>query len=279
MRIKLTDTQIRCFTEAIKAVESDRIDAVVKAVNAGCEVYGKCPIEDSMYYKCNLLHVAAIHAGPQVAKYLIDNGCDVNFKDDNGESPIYWLLERRSEHTADLLNIFLRAVGVDINQKDKDGNSYLMEAAFHNNLAHMQALVDKNINLNLKNVWGERALHWAAGPNNVEAVDFLLTRGHMAQINAQDNEGNTPLCSAIIHGSYEAAKLLLERGANTNIINSQGKNLAVLASEYADERMAELVKSSKQADDKPILKISENIEYQRKQQRATKNLTAIAVAC
>lgn len=68
----------------------------------------------------------------------------------------------------------------------------------------------------------------------------LLGRGY--PVDARDNDGNTPLMLAARHGKVKTVAVLLERGANANLINSAGTSALGYASdggaiEFA-ERMA-----------------------------------------
>ena len=63
---------------------------------------------------------------------------------------------------------------------------------------------------------GSTALLLACAENRKEVARVLLLE-LAAAIEAQDREGRTPLFSAVSNGNYEIAKLLLQRGARSDV--------------------------------------------------------------
>ena len=67
---------------------------------------------------------------------------------------------------------------------------------------------------------GDTALHWASRTGRAEVVRELLSRG--APLNAQANDGCTPLIRASIKGNLAAATLLLDAGADLALLDNVG---------------------------------------------------------
>jgi hypothetical protein len=78
----------------------------------------------------------------------------------------------------------------------------------------------RNINVNVKDVYGETPLHWAAKNGHVEIARVLLQNG--AEVNVRNNYGNTPLHYAAIHGHVDILHLLVENGADLEAQNNGG---------------------------------------------------------
>lgn len=66
----------------------------------------------------------------------------------------------------------------------------------------------------------ETPLHWAASSDDIAAIDALLDNG--ADINAPGAviAGGTPMADATAFGQWDAARRLLERGADTNLFEA-----------------------------------------------------------
>ena len=90
----------------------------------------------------------------------------------------------------EIINYFL-AKGVDVNKADKEGNTALMKAA--------------------------------AARDNTEALELLLPI--VKNINAQNAKGESALTFAVLSGSPKAVEILLNKGADVNIVNKEDNNL------------------------------------------------------
>ena len=85
-------------------------------------------------------------------------------------------------------------------------------------------LVESGADINLKaGTIGTAPLHIAAtNPQDVtlEPLQYLIAKG--ANLNIQDNNGNTPLFWAYGVNNAKAVDILINAGANTAIINKEG---------------------------------------------------------
>ncbi len=80
--------------------------------------------------------------------------------------------------------------------------------------------IDGNIDSirNLKNNKGETILHiLAMDDSNSSSIQYIFDFGIELDINAEDNDGNTPLVNATSYNSKNIAKLLIKNGADPNI--------------------------------------------------------------
>ena len=119
--------------------------------------------------------------------------------------------------------------GADVNAKDEDGWTPLHWAAYYGHLNVVKLLVDRGADVNAKSKAGETPLHWAAANGHLDVVEFLVDRG--ADVNAKSKAGWTPLHLAADKGHLDIAKLLLDRGADINAKNGGGKTPLDLARE------------------------------------------------
>ena len=69
---------------------------------------------------------------------------------------------------------------------------------------------------------GLTPMHIAAKNGDRECLTFLLTKGQ--DLNAVDNERNTPLHYAVSGNFIKCMQLLIERNCDESIENSQGQN-------------------------------------------------------
>ena len=79
-------------------------------------------------------------------------------------------------------------------------------------------------------------LHYAANKGYLEIVKLLLEKG--ADINVQDNDGRTPLHEAMSYQAFGVARFLLENGANVNLKNKDGDTPIISVVYLDDEGLA-----------------------------------------
>lgn len=64
---------------------------------------------------------------------------------------------------------------------------------------------------------GRTLLHLAASTGRVAAIESLIKAG--ANINATDNDLNTPLHLAVLHSHLDVVESLIKAGADVNAVN------------------------------------------------------------
>lgn len=103
------------------------------------------------------------------------------------------------------------AGGLDINARDDDGETALMEAADDGNLRAVNNLIAAGANVNLRNDDAETALMMAADEGHTAVVRSLISAG--ADVNAEDEDGETALHKALGDRHRETAEVLRRAGA------------------------------------------------------------------
>ena len=101
---------------------------------------------------------------------------------------------------------------IDIYNADRKGNNALhLTARFENryNICHM--LVKSNFDLNRQNTDGDTATHIAAQKGNLRHLKVLVEGG--AEINILNNHSLSPLYLAILNNKQDCVDFLLESGA------------------------------------------------------------------
>jgi ankyrin repeat protein len=159
--------------------------------------------------------IAASHQGRlEEVKRLLDEGVDVNAKEKGGQTALVMAAMNGHTNTVKLL----LGKGADINagwpeifDPDLPGGTALMHAAKNGHIEVVRLLVDNGADINA-NFLGSTALKYSAMNGHVEVVKFLLDKG--AEVAA--GRGRTALTEAALHGRLEVVRMLLDKGADIN---------------------------------------------------------------
>ncbi|CAG9986629.1 unnamed protein product [Clonostachys byssicola] len=143
-----------------------------------------------------------------VARFLINKGVGVEFKDDKyGRTALSLAVERGHKAVARLLI----DKGAYLDSQDKNGQTPLSLAAERGHDTVVKLLVDRGADLELKSANSLTPLSWAAHSGYKTIVELLIDKG--ANLESQDNNGQTPLSLAAERGYEFIVKLLIDRGA------------------------------------------------------------------
>lgn len=184
----------------------------------------------------------------KTVEFLLENGADVNIKGYYNVTPLHKAtiyLSRRaidgySEEAISIVKILID-YGADVNAKNETGDTPLHYAVLFDEISFIKSELrlgldvrltgfgsDAEIPRNQSDVKYERLISLnIVDPSQKEIVALLLNNG--ADINATNNEGNTPLHDASDNGLLDIVGLLLERGAKSNLQNNNGKTPLDLA--------------------------------------------------
>lgn len=137
-----------------------------------------------------------------------------------------------------MIEIFLKA-GVQIDYRFEGGQTPLMIAAINGQPEAARCLIRNGAEINAYDSGKYTALHWAAFYNRTELMEDLCSSG--AKIDAVQNSNDTPLSLAVTRGHINAARLLLDRQANPNIVSNHGSPLAI-AQNRSNQEMISLLR-------------------------------------
>jgi uncharacterized protein len=117
--------------------------------------------------------------------------------------------------------------GADVNARDETGMTPLRLACRAGRADLVRLLLDRRASPDLADNNGEVPLHTAARRDDLGIIQMLL--GAKAAVDAKDNWGTTPLQAAAEANCPDAVALLVARGANTQVQRTDGKTLLDIA--------------------------------------------------
>ncbi|KAK3262073.1 hypothetical protein CYMTET_29052, partial [Cymbomonas tetramitiformis] len=133
--------------------------------------------------------------------------------------------------------------GAEVDAEDGEGRSALTMALAGGKEAAARALLEAGAGVNAGT--GRRPLHAAAEKGMVKVLSVLLEKG--AEVDAEDGEGRTALALALAGGKEAAARALLEAGAGVNTVKGL-RPLHTGVEQEMVEVLSELVEKGAEVD-------------------------------
>jgi ankyrin repeat protein len=103
----------------------------------------------------------------------------------------------------------------------------LIDAVKAGDVRGVQALVAKQMNVNMVAADGTTALHWAVERDRADLVQALVRAG--ANVKTANRYGATPLWLAAVNGSAPVIDMLIEAGADANAASADGETALMVA--------------------------------------------------
>lgn len=168
-----------------------------------------------------------LHVAPnaQLAQLLLDHGASLTLKDKKvGDTALHSAAWRGHPEVC----AFLLEKGLEVNVKNRLGYTPLHSAAAFGRIETAAILVANGADLNARNHDGWTPLHLAAGLGQKEMTAWLMDHG--ADPNRKDKfYGATPLHWAAGLGRKEMVEILVGKGAAVNVRNREGQTPLQLA--------------------------------------------------
>ncbi|KAI9158134.1 putative ankyrin repeat protein [Paramyrothecium foliicola] len=168
---------------------------------------------------------------------LIEQGANVNGRDEEGRSPLQCAVQGDQETVAQLLI----SHGADWKGSTWMGTPPLFQAAAAGSTRVARVLVKKGARVDEASLSGQPYFADVVAAGNVEGIQFLLSQG--VNPHSYSISGRPVLATAIRKGYVEVVKLLLDYGADPCGSDISGGSMLAMACEKEDTTIAEMLLS------------------------------------
>jgi cytohesin len=216
------------------------------------------------------IHDAARDGDLAGVQELLDAGADVNAKDNDGWTPLHIAASKNHREIVELLI----AKGADVNAAGESSSVFIWQggftplhyAAVNGHKEIVELLISKGADVNAKADNGLTPRDWAIKRTHTKIADLLRTHGGKTSsihfgvgdgdlagvqalldagvdVNAKDENGQTPLHHAVRYDHKEIAELLIDKGADVNAKDNSGNTPLDLAIRYEKFETADLLRT------------------------------------
>lgn len=177
---------------------------------------------------------------------LLEEDVDVDYKNDMGRTALFYAA---GNYNMDMAALLIEA-GANVNEKDKEDVSVLLsviypsldDEAFDMVTLLIENGADKSINV--PDEEGYTPLIAAILEDNIKIIELLIANG--ADVNHTTVRNETALTSSTYYGQKDITKILLQAGANTNVVNEDGETpLYIIIKRYLTKPNAKNIKDVK----------------------------------
>jgi len=197
------------------------------------------------------LIVSAIDGKEDILLFLIDSGSNINEVDYDEDTAL--MNVARNGFRENIIEILLNR-GADINLQNIHGYSaFMLAVKFNpsNTINTLQTFLNAGANIELRDSEGNTSLQLAITDEKEDLIMFLIEIGE-ADINSQNNVGDTPLIVATYNGFFDTVQILLNKGANPDLQNRELQTPLHVALEYENGKIAERLAIFTEIDIKDI---------------------------
>ncbi|KAI0926197.1 hypothetical protein AcW1_010362 [Taiwanofungus camphoratus] len=159
------------------------------------------------------LHWAASSESLDIARYLIDQGAEVDCSDSLGWTPLH--IAASAGHEEIVRELI--GSGADVNRRNDKGLTPMHYSASKSHVEIGKLLISRGADINARDKANQTPLHRAATTGSTGFINILLNPPEgspKTRLNTADRVGNTPLHLAMESAHAEAACLLIEAGAD-----------------------------------------------------------------
>lgn len=195
------------------------------------------------------LHLMSSYGDVQMAAELLSSGANIEVRRGVGFTPLHDAIDSGSE----AIVTFLLERGADQEARTHRGLTPLMLAAQEGRTVALRVFLQARADIEVLDSFGSNVLHVAAYRSQAETMAILLSRPLTARIlNAGNTKMQTPLYVAASIGTTDCARMLLEHGADPELVDNMGWTPFLSAVRRGNIEMAHMLVEGHKANPKHV---------------------------
>jgi ankyrin repeat protein len=186
---------------------------------------------------CTPLYIACIRHQVAVAHFLIDNGADVNARNNGNQTPLH-AANGVYGQDVDLIKRLI-AKGANVNAQGSRGETPLHWAAARGNLTVAKLLMDNDADPSAYDQAFGTVLQHAINQSHPQMAKLLIENG--AKLNQKDPSGRTELHLAAINGYADLTRILIENSAGIHAVDRHNRTALYYTAKHGYRSVADIL--------------------------------------
>ena len=174
------------------------------------------------------LHIAARIGNSQIGSMLFAHGASVDSVDAELATPLH----NAADHDSIAMVELLLEAGANPNALDRSLQSPAMRAAENGHVTCVQVLLEAGADIQLRDIWGQTALHIAAKSRAKDMFIFLISKMSGYELATEDTYGRSVLFWAMCEQLAFPMSFLLSLNPSAAVYTSQTHNILNAAIYY-----------------------------------------------
>ena len=166
--------------------------------------------------------VSGYSGSVELVKYLISKGCDVMYKDNDGETILYKACD---ENKLELVKYLVEKCPELLTMRDEDGQSPILVAGKSGSVELVKYLIAKQCDVLDQDDNGLSVLHYACKVGNTEVVQYIV-ENYQDVLTIRNKELLSPFIVAGFSGSVELIKYLISK--ECDVLDKDNGGITVL---------------------------------------------------
>ena len=180
------------------------------------------------------LHHACRKGARDIVKLLLENNADANMASNTSITPLHFAAQLGNQ---EIIQLLLDA-GADVNATDREGKSALIYSVLAKKVEAAKYLIAKGADAAIKDNENRTAVDYA----NALGLPYFVSEVSTDSMGETDAYGNTPLHQASFNGQSEVVKVMLAKGeADVNAVNNDGETPLFVAVDSNNIYVSELL--------------------------------------
>jgi len=145
------------------AVRQDNLSEVSDLINNGADIEARDNAGQTP------LHIAAYHGFTDIANFLITKGAEIDSTDNREGTPLHWAAVNKNQ---DIIILLIKH-GANLNKEDKFYMTPLIWAVSQGLTNNVKTLLENGADPSYKNTQDKDAFYYAKRKNSAEIIDLL----------------------------------------------------------------------------------------------------------